>query len=368
MAYKLQVGNAQYTGDLTQQGNIDTKGLVHAITGATLQASAQIVAGTDGIESTGDITIDDGAKLMVRNAGDKIVQLDVGATAGRVKLMGEASAETLSTKLSIDQNSNGYLLLCCGAGADKFTVTDGSISSSAGATLTGDGTALDIDGNLTIGGNLTINSYFVNNVGAFSTDDQVLQLADGFTDDDPNAGSTIDESGFLFGHAGADTGAILGFVDTGNGGSIVAGNGELNGFINFSASVYIGGGGGVTNIPGAANATNPAYAVASAVSGGTLVVGLNRCGAGLESGVVRLKLPSLQQYEGSFAATAGDSFRIKVTSSACSATNHVLVIRNDADSLIDGEASFTLTSPYAAVEVVCLNVSSSGQCGRWAVL
>tara|TARA_Y100000034_G_scaffold132407_1_gene195309 strand:- start:185 stop:1246 length:1062 start_codon:yes stop_codon:yes gene_type:complete len=353
MGYKFQIGAMSMKGAYTQEGAMDADG--YELTASSFSASANIAIGGT-ISAIGRLRCPIGGKFGVNDGStNKRVRADTTSNHGRIRLY----SGTDTVRAVLGGTEAGKIDL----GGTVIFDTDSQVSSSAGWTVSSN---IDVAGDLVVNGDVSVQTAVFESA-TVSTTDMIFVLGDNKTSD-----SALGGAGLIFGRQDAD-GAMFRFTEANNnpdGAAMTATDASSpTAKINISGGVFYGEGKNVTGIPGATGLANGRAVAVTKASGSTLVPGLNKCGGGGDSGasnnVWRLNLPNLGN---GTTVSAGDTIRVKCTSSNISSTQTVAIWAGDSDSHIDGaQQEITLESPYAAVEFVCVNVSGATR-GNWIIL
>ena len=344
MAYKFQRGTAVFDGALVQETSLEaiSSDIKSAGDIVAAGAGAQVLANDDITINHGDLRMagtDDavgaalqGGKAILSSSLDKNASLSIKDESNNLLLkMGSAKAATEGTL------GHGFLGVY---NKDGNTLSFFSGSGNGFCSVLQAGDDLEVNGNVTVAGDLTVNGSVTRlNVTNIIIDDGRAQLKSGAS----NLATSID-SGFTIGSA-ANKGHVLykdgsfdSDVSEGSFFGLFDENIATNDYINVSASSYYGDGSNVTGIASAGT-----YSVSLKAGGEALVEGVNYITAAGSSQTVTML--------DSDTVSIGAVVRIK-SYGAHSTTNKVIIQRDGDDTIEGGTANIELESPFASITLV----------------
>lgn len=349
MAYKIQIGDAIYSGSITQvSGNLDASSPANDVSGSEMFTSGNVDLGGDltitqggiALQSANDVDhqfkILNGANtavLIANTAGAstraKGAQLEISTGAG--SLRAEMGCAADGTKPG-SQAGAAYVSLKDGAG-DVFTIAgqSGDVSGSSDLDVGG---SVVLVGNLTVGGNLTVDGTNITletaraNISAISAS----IASDHSLEADISGSEVITQAGGLiirYPGAAADnsdstTVKRIKILDGTN-------VGEL------SAPKFFGDGSNLTGF----TATSFSYTVASKANGDTLVEGVNHVPN--NASAVSLTLP---------ACADGAVVYVKSFDAATSVANYIQISRAGSDTIEGSADAIRIQAPFGSVKLI----------------
>lgn len=367
MAYKLQIGNAFYSGSLLHTtGDVEAAG-TNTLSGSGLRVEGNVSITDDLIAGKGGITIEQAdtvaQSVSIKKGSNTIIQIGNDASAldkGPQMTISDNSANALvemgcdpdGTKVAANDAGDGFILLKdSSATLMKIASGDGSLSGSGNCNIKGN---LHVGGNTTVAGNLTVNGT---NVIVQATEVRVdagqVKIAA-----DHSAEGDLRNAGFVTGFGaspqleisyqslshdagdGADglSQKRLKFIDNG-------GSGQL---ATLSANKFYGDGSNLTGI----SAGSYRFTVDERKSAGgdvTITEGVNYYTG---SAAISLTLPTLSD-----ASNDGKIFIIKSFNSATSVAAPITITPNGSnaiDTLANGVA-IKIESGFGQVKLVAQN-------------
>lgn len=365
MAYKLQIGNAFYSGSLLHTtGDVEAAG-TNTLSGSGLRVEGNVTITDDLIAGKGGITIEQAdtvaQSVSIKSGTDTIIQIgnDAGALdKGPQMTIADTSGNALvemgcdpdGTKVAANDAGDGFILLKdSSATLMKIASGDGSLSGSGNCNIKGN---LHVGGNTTVAGNLTVNGT---NVIVQATEVQV-DAAQVKIASDHSAEADLRNAGFVtgFGSAqleisyqslshnagdGADglTQKRIKFIDN-----------DSNGLAMLSANKFYGDGSNLTGI----SAGSYRFTVDERKAAGsdtTITEGVNYYTG---SAAISLTLPTLSD-----ASNDGKIFIIKSFNGSTSAAAPITITPNGSnaiDTLANGVA-IKIESAFGQVKLVAQN-------------
>lgn len=345
MAYKIQIGNAAYSGSIIQKsGDFDAG--TNAVSGSDVLSEGDVDAGGKITITQGGIQLEnantDEQQIKITSGGsDRIL---IGNTLGSEEdgcVLEIVDAGQSVVEIGVDPDGNKIAGHTAGAGFVIFRdrngtpVTHMELEGETGE-ISGSG-EIKVGGTLTIGGNLTVNGDYTDtqtntiSLPAFETTDQTLEL------------DHADGAGIDFGASAA--GGSLRVADS---------ESQWSGSINMSASAWYGSGGQLTGV----TAGGLALSINELTNNATCSLGFNVINSSLANTVT---LPQVN--DAASQVQNGTQITIKNEGSGdLTVQRHA----NASDSSINIDGSESSVILYAGASIKCiLSASDDNSVGGW---